>query len=116
MVAAHTAAVSAPPPPNGWDAYFIAPDAPYSPADVALVRQGGAAAEAAYERRYPGAVDLLRRHGLGLPPMNVFYSVDRARRAISWRPQRGFADWLAVQRLAPPGRLVPSFDRERWLL
>jgi UDP-glucose 4-epimerase len=115
VIAAHTAAVAAPPPPNGWDAYFIAPETPYSPADVALIRQGGGAAEAAYERRYPGTVELFRRHGLGLPPMNVFYSVERARRALSWRPERGFADWLALQRPALPGQLVPSFDRERWL-
>jgi UDP-glucose 4-epimerase len=115
VVAAHTAAVLAPPPPSGWDAYFVAPEAPYSPADVALVRQGGEAAAAVYERRFPGVGELFRRHGLDLPPMNVFYSVDRARRGLDWRPRRGFGEWLAIQRQAAPGALVASFDREHWL-
>lgn len=115
VVAAHVQAVTAPPPPSGWDACYIAPEVPYSAADVAATRRGQAEALAVFERHYPGTADLFHRHGLVPPTLNVFYSVDHAARSLAWRPQSSFADWLDLQKSAAPGQLRASYDRNRWL-
>jgi UDP-glucose 4-epimerase len=115
VISAHVLAVDAPLPPTGWDSYFIAPEVPYSPADVAAVRQGGDEAAAVFERHYPGTVGLFARLGLDLPALAVFYDISRARRALAWQPRHGYTHWLDCQRDATASDLRSSYDQERWL-
>ncbi|TAK25820.1 MAG: NAD(P)-dependent oxidoreductase [Chloroflexota bacterium] len=116
VIAAHVLAVDAPAPPTGWEAHYIAPAVPYSAADVAATRRGTDEALAVYERHYPGVGEVFQRHGIAIPPLTVFYDIERPARSLGWRPRWGFADWLAVQRDAPIGQLRPSYDINRWLV
>jgi UDP-glucose 4-epimerase len=116
VIAAHVMAVDAPLPPSGWAACYVAPEVPYSSADAAATRQGKEEALAVYERHFPGTRDVLARLGLDPLPLNIFYSVEQARRVLGWRPKYDFTHWLTIQQQATGDTPLPSYDRDRWLV
>ncbi|MBM4048505.1 MAG: NAD(P)-dependent oxidoreductase [Planctomycetes bacterium] len=78
----------------GHERFIITSETPWRREDAETLRDAPLAAIGKY---FPKAVELLQRKGIKVPPIVSFYSIEKAKRVLGYRPQFGFARWLERQ-------------------
>ncbi len=99
-------------PPQRFDALNIMADSGLTPADVARL---DADVAAVLEERWPGTLELVRRHGTDLHELvwgRLLFPIDRARSVLRWEPRYDFAAFLEAWRSGD--RAHYPFANEEW--
>jgi UDP-glucose 4-epimerase len=85
-------------PPDGFDAFDIMSEVPFTRDDT---RGMAADPVALIERHWPGTAALAEERGVDIPPLiwgETLWPIDKAKRELGWQPRRNFGEFVDAWR------------------